>query len=83
MGKKIVLELPNSLFNKVMKFKEQSHLPDEQSAIYELIEYGLTLPQYFRDFDWETAEKEADSDIVSGSVKEFSSIDELIADLNA
>jgi len=83
MGKKCALELPDSMFDKVMKFKEESHLPNEESAIYELIRYALTLPPYFRDFDWEMAETEADLDIASGRVKEFSSVDELIADLNA
>jgi len=83
MGKKVALELPDSMFDKVMKFKEESHLPDEESAIYELIRYALTLPPYFRDFDWEMAETEADLDIASGRVKEFSSVDELITDLNA
>lgn len=83
MGKKVVLELPDSMFDRVMKFKEESHLPDEQSAIYELIRYALTFPSYFRDFDWENAETEADFDIASGRVKEFSLVEELIADLNA
>ena len=83
MGKKVALELPDSMFDKVMKFKEESHLPNEESAIYELIRYALTLPLYFRDFDWEMAEAEADLDIASGKVKEFSLVDELITDLNA
>lgn len=83
MGKKVVIELPNSVFNEVMRFKEELHLKDEQSAIYRLIRYALSLPPYFRDFNWENAEAEADSDIASGRVKEFSSADELLADLNA
>jgi hypothetical protein len=82
MGKKVVIELPNSMFNEVMRFKEELHLKDEQSAIYKLIRYALSLPPYFRDFKWENAETEADSDIASGRVKEFSSADELLADLN-
>ena len=83
MGKKIALELPENMFNEVMKFKEESNLPDEKSAIYELLRYALTLPQYFRNFDWEMAEKEADADIASGRVKEFSSVEEFLNDLNA
>lgn len=83
MGKKVVIELPNSVFNEVMRFKEELHLKDEQSAIHKLIRYALSLPPYFRDFNWENAELEADSDIASGRVKEFSSVDELLADLNA
>ena len=83
MGKKISLELPDSMFEEVMKFKEESNLPNEKSAIYELIRYALILPRYFRDFDWEMAEAEADADIASGRVKEFSSVDELLNNLNA
>lgn len=83
MGKKVVVELPNSMFNEVMRFKEELHLKDEQSAIYKLIRYALSLPPYFRDFNWENAETEANSDIASGRVKEFSSADELLTDLNA
>ncbi|MDI6890142.1 MAG: hypothetical protein QMC83_04275 [Thermodesulfovibrionales bacterium] len=83
MRKKVVLEIPDSMFDEIIKFKEESHLPDEQSAICELIRYALTLPPYFRDFDWEKAETEADSDIASGRVEEFSSVDEFLSDLNA
>ncbi len=83
MGKKVVIELPNNVFNEVIRFKEELHLKDEQSAIYKLIRYALSLPPYFRSFNWENAETEADSDIASGRIKEFSSADELLADLNA
>lgn len=83
MGKKVVIELPNSMFNEVMRFKQELHLKDEQSAICKLIKYALSLPPYFRNFNWENAETEADSDIASGRVKEFLSADELLTDLNA
>jgi hypothetical protein len=43
----------------------------------------LTLPPYFKDFDWEKAEKEADAEIKAGKVKSFCSIDDFLVDLKA
>jgi hypothetical protein len=42
---------------------------------------ALTLPPYFRNFDW--AEAEADADIAAGRVKCFSSVEEAVANLKA
>jgi len=83
MSKKVVLELPEHLLNEVEKFKEEAHMPNKESAILKLIEYAIGFPEYFRNFDWQKAEDEADEEIASGRVKEFASVNELIADLRA
>jgi hypothetical protein len=45
--------------------------------------YALSFPPYFKNYDWDKAEKEADNDIKKGRVKSFSSVDEFLADLKA
>jgi hypothetical protein len=39
------------------------------------------LPPYFKDFNWEKAEAEADKEVAAGKVKSFNSVEDLIADL--
>lgn len=80
---KITLEIPEEIFTEISEFKKKANISDDETAVFELLKYALTLPQYFKNYDWEKAEKEADEDIASGRIKSFSSLDELLADLNA
>jgi hypothetical protein len=80
---KITLEIPDEIFTEIDGFKKRMNIADDQSAVVRLIKYALMLPTYFKDFDWEKAEQEADTDIDSGRVKGFSSVDEFLADLKA
>ncbi|MCE5282637.1 MAG: hypothetical protein LLG93_11095 [Deltaproteobacteria bacterium] len=82
-SRKITLDLPEELYAAVEKFKEKSNIPDIKSAIFELLRYALTLPPYFREFDWTKAEAEADADIAAGRVKCFPSMEETLAGLKS
>jgi len=80
---KITMEIPDEIFAGISDFKKKTKIADDAAAIFELVKYALTLPEYFRNFDWKKAEKEADDDIKQGRVKRFSSVDEFLADLKA
>lgn len=80
---KITIDIPDELFNEISEFKKNANIADDKIAIYRLLKNALSLPEYFMRFDWETAEKEADEDIKSGKTKDFSSVEELLADLSA
>ncbi|MDP3110638.1 MAG: hypothetical protein Q8M71_00865 [Thermodesulfovibrionales bacterium] len=82
-GHKITLEIPDELYEGIADFGKKAHIPDAKKAVFELLKYALTLPPYFKDFDWKKAEKEADAEIKAGKVKSFSSVDVFLADLKA
>jgi hypothetical protein len=80
-GHKITLEIPDEIFSEIVNFKKKVNISDNKSAIFELIKYALSFPSYFKNFDWEKAEKEADDDIKSGNAKRFSSVDDFLINL--
>jgi len=80
---KITVEIPDDLYAGIVDFRKKSRIRDAKSAVVELIKYALTLPPYFKNFDWEKAEKEADAEIKSGRVKRFSTVDDFLAELKA
>lgn len=80
---KITLDIPNDIFEEITEFKKKENIADNDTAISKLIKSALSLPEYFRKFDWEKAEKEADEDILSGKIKEFTDADEFLAELNS
>jgi len=77
------MEIPDEMFAGITDFKKRAKIADDAAAIFELVKYALTLPAYFRNFDWKKAEQEADDDIKRGRVKGFPSVDEFLADLKA
>lgn len=83
MSHKIVLEIPDEIIEGIDAFKDSANLPDEETAIFRLLKYALSMPPYFKNFNWEMAEKEADEDIIEDRMKSFSSADELLTDLKA
>lgn len=82
-GHKITLEIPDELFEEISDFKRKAHISDAKTAVFRLLKYALTLPPYFKDFDWKKAETDADAEIKAGKVKRFSSADDFLADLKA
>ena len=80
---KITIDIPDELFNEISEFKKNANIADDKIAIYRLLKNALSLPEYFKGFDWEAAEREADEDITVGRTKGFSTVNELLADLNA
>jgi len=83
VSRKISMEIPDDIFTEIDNFKKRVNITDDNVAICELIKYVLTLPPYFKNFDWEKAESEADADIEAGRVKSFTSLDDFLADLKA
>ena len=79
----ITLEIPEDMAVDLANFKRRSNITDTRAAVFELLKYALTLPPYFRNFDWEKAEAEADADIAAGRVACFNSVEDLLADLKA
>jgi len=77
----ITLEIPEDMAAELANFKRRSNITDTRAAVFELLKYALTLPPYFRNFDWEKAEAEADADIAAGRVACFTSVEDLLADL--
>lgn len=82
-GQTVTLDIPGDVLKEIRKFKKSAHIRDDKSAVFELLKYALSLPAYFRDFDWAKAEKEADADIKAGRVRKFSTADDLLSDLKA
>lgn len=79
----VTLEIPAGIFKEIRRFKKNARIRDDESAVFELVKYALSLPQYFRDFNWNKAEKEADADIKAGRVRKLSAVDDLLSDLKA
>lgn len=69
---KITLEIPDEIYAGIMAFGKNNKINDSCTAVVELIKHALKFPPYFKDFDWIMAEEEADDEIRSGDVMEFS-----------
>ena len=82
-GHRITLDLPDEIFTDLTDFKKRTNIQDTNAAVFELLKYALSLPPYFREFDWKKAEEEADEDISAGNVKTFASVDDFLANLKA
>jgi metal-responsive CopG/Arc/MetJ family transcriptional regulator len=79
----ITLDLPEALIKEIEKYQKDTNKPSKEEAIIELLQYALTLPEYFRAFEWEKAEEEADEEIATGEIATFESVDEFLDDLKA
>jgi len=78
---KLTLTLPDELVKEIEHYKEAADEPSRSQAIIDLLKHALTLPPYFKGYDWKKAEAAADKDIAKGRVKSFKSVKELLADL--
>jgi len=81
--KKLTVELPEDLLREIDNYREETHKDSTSAAVVELLKSALVLPDYFRNFDWEAAEKEADESIKTGELKSFDIVDDFIADLKS
>jgi len=63
------ISLSKKTLEEIERYKESTHKKSTENAVTELIEYALTLPQYFKSFDWEKAEAEADKEIAARKTK--------------
>jgi len=77
----LTINLSDEIIKEIERYKKVTHKKSTDDAVAELIRYALTLPPYFKDFDWKEAETEADEDIAAGKIKSFNSVEDFIADL--
>ncbi len=80
---KITLDIPDKIYAGILAFSKNNRINDSGEAVMELIKHALNLPPYFKDFDWDIAEEEADAEIRSGDVMEFSNVDDFLDELNS
>lgn len=78
---KLTLTLPDDLVKEIEHYKEAIHEPSCSKAIVDLLKYAITLPPYFKNYNWKMAETEADEAIAKDCVKSFNNAKELLADL--
>lgn len=78
---KLTINLSNDLVQEIEHYKKIADEPSRSQAIIDLLKHALTLPPYFKGYDWKKAEAEADKAIAEGRVKSFKSVKELLADL--
>jgi hypothetical protein len=79
--RKLTIKITEDLFDEIEEYMKYTNKLNTEDAVAELIKYALSLPPYFREFNWEKAEAEADKEIASGQTKSFDSIEDFIADL--
>ncbi len=77
----LTITLSDKVLDEVKRYKKLLHKKSTGDAVAELIEYALTLPPYFKGFDWKKAEAEADDEIASGKTKLFKSTEDFLSDL--
>lgn len=77
----LTIRLSDDTIEEIERYKNDMHKEGIEAAVAELIKHALTFPPYFKDFDWEKAETEADKEIASGKTKSFDSVEDLISDL--
>lgn len=78
---KLTINLSNDLVKEIEHYKEIAHEPSRSKAIIDLLKHALTLPPYFKGYDWKKAEAEADEAIAKGKVKSFKNVQEFLSDL--
>jgi|LSQX01.2.fsa_nt_gb RNA polymerase-interacting CarD/CdnL/TRCF family regulator len=80
---KMTLEIPDNIYAGILAFSRNNNIKDSGEAVMELVKHALNLPPYFKNFDWERAEQEADDEISSGTLMEFSDVDSFLNELNS
>lgn len=77
----LTITLSDSTFEEIKKYKKLLHKKSTAETLTELIKYALTLPPYFKNFDWKKAEAEADKEIKAGKTRSFKSAEDFLSDL--
>jgi hypothetical protein len=79
--RELTIKIPDDVFDEIERYRKSANKLNTEEAVTELIKYALSLPPYFREFNWEKAEADADKEIAAGKTKSFDSIEDFIADL--
>lgn len=77
----LTITLPDTVLREIKKYKKLSPKKTTEAVVKELIKYALTLPPYFKNFDWKKAEARADKEILAGEIKSFNSLEDFLSDL--
>lgn len=77
----LTITLSDKVLDEVKRYRKLLHKKSTGDTVAELVEYALTLPPYFKGFDWKKAEAEADEEITGGKTKAFKSAEDLLSDL--
>jgi len=65
---KLIIQVPKDLLDRVDDYRFMHRKHSRAEAVRELLDYALTLAPYYKDWDWETAEAEADEAIKKGEL---------------
>ena len=79
--RELTITLPNNIIKEINRYKKLSHRKTTEGVVKELLKYALTLPPYFKDFDWKKAEVRADKEISTGAIKSFVTLEAFLSDL--
>jgi hypothetical protein len=79
--RELTITLSDTVLEEIKRYKKLSHKKTTAGVVKELIKYALTLPPYFKNFDWKKAEAKADKEVLAGKIKSFSSIEDFLSDL--
>lgn len=81
-GLKLNIEIPDNLKKKLTEHISLNNGKSIETTVINLLEYALSpYPAYFRNYDWNIAEKEADKDIKDNQLKSSNSVKDLQNDL--
>ena len=50
---KLIIQAPKDLLNRVDDYRFTHRKYSRAETVHELLDYTLTLPPYFKDWDWE------------------------------
>ncbi|MBU0568141.1 hypothetical protein KKC52_08860 [bacterium] len=65
---KLIIDVERGLLDRIDDYRFTHRKPSRAETVRELLDYALTLPPYFKDWDWEKAEAEADEAIRKGEL---------------
>ena len=65
---KLIIQVPKDLLDRVDDYRFMHRKNSRAETVRELLDYALTLPPYFKDWDWEKAEAKADEAIKKGEL---------------
>ena len=65
---KLIIQVPKDLLDRVDDYRFTHRKHSRAETVRELLDHALTLPPYFKDWDWEKAEAGADEAIKKGQI---------------
>ena len=50
--RELTIKIPDDVFDEIERYRKSANKPNTEEAVAELIKYALSLPLYFREFNW-------------------------------